>query len=225
MQIEIDTQKRIIRITRTTAMTNDAEFERKHPRDKDGRFGSGGITVRGNELGGHNMTREELRAAAVDYYKKNLAGTSVKHPELGEVHFSMGGYKKPISFSADERKLKLFPFLPDIIKQGEVIESKEDTHHRVNVTDFYTIKCPIQINGKEENVRLSIRKDNMGKLYYDHVISKPLANSDRLNESGLAKGNSYSGKTPARNKSGGSKIDNTSIVDGEFVVNIFFEGE
>lgn len=59
--------------------------ESKHPRDKDGKFGGGGgsITVRGNELGGHNMTKEELRAAAVDYYKKNLAGTSVKHPELG----------------------------------------------------------------------------------------------------------------------------------------------
>ena len=27
----------------------------------------------------------------------------------------MGGYKKPVSFSADERKLKLFPVLPDII--------------------------------------------------------------------------------------------------------------
>lgn len=204
--------------------------ESKHPRDKDGRFGSGGgaqdsITVRGNELGGHNMTKEGLRAAAVDYYKKNLAGTSVNHPELGEVHFSMSGYKKPVSFSADERKLKLFPFLPEIIKQGEVIESKEDTHHRVNVTDFYTIKCPVQINGKEENVRLSVRKDNMGKLYYDHVISKPLANSDRLNESGLAKGNSYSGKTPTGNKSGGSKIDNTSIVDGELIVNLFFDEE
>ena len=139
---------------------------------------------------------------------------------LFAVHFSMGGYKKPVSFSADERKLKLFPVLPDIIKQGEVIKKDKDKRDRQNVNAFYTIKCPVNIQGNDESIRLTIRSDSKGKLYYDHVISKPLANSDRLNESGLAKGNSYSGKTPVGNKSGGSKIDNTSIVDGELVVNV-----
>lgn len=202
--------------------------ESKHPRDKDGKFGSGSsasgsITVRGNELGGHNMTHEELRAAAVDYYKKNLAGTSVKHPELGEVHFSMGGYKKPISFSADERKLKLFPFLPDIIKQGEIIKKEQDKRVRQNVNAFYTIKCPVNVQGKDESIRLTIRADSNGKLYYDHVISKPLANSDRLNESGLAKGNNCSSGT-AYNDSQSREVNN-SISDSEYVVNLFFDGE
>ena len=225
--INIDTRRRIIRIDSNVRTNNDAEFERKHPRDKDGKFGSGAgsITVRGNELGGHNMTREELRAAAIDYYKKNLAGTKVKHPELGEVHFSMGGYKKPISFSADERKLKLFPFLPDIIKKGEIIKKEQDKRDRQNVNAFYTIKCPVNVQGKDESIRLTIRADSNGKLYYDHVISKPLANSDRLNESELAKGNNSSDSSPVHNTERDIQGVINSIDKPNCIVNLFFDGE
>lgn len=192
------------------AMSNADWKESDHPRAPDGKFGAkdtGAIAVRGNELGGFNMTPGELRSAAVDYYKKNLAGTTVRHPELGDVQFSMGGYKKPISFSADARKLKLFPFLPDIIKRGTIIEKQDDKRDRQNVNAFYTIKCPVQIDDKPENVRLTVRSDSNGRLYYDHVIIKPLANSDRLNKSGLAKG-----------------VDN-SITESDLVVNLFFDGE
>ncbi|MDE6571185.1 MAG: hypothetical protein K2L95_03135 [Alphaproteobacteria bacterium] len=191
-------------------MSNADWKESDHPRAPDGKFGAkdtGAIAVRGNELGGFNMTPGELRSAAVDYYKKNLAGTTVRHPELGDVQFSMGGYKKPISFSADARKLKLFPYLPDIIKRGTIIEKQDDKRDRQNVNAFYTIKCPVQIDDKPENVRLTVRSDSNGRLYYDHVIIKPLANSDRLNKSGLAKG-----------------VDN-SITESDLVVNLFFGGE
>lgn len=185
--------------------------EPDHPRRKDGKFApkgqgeSGKITVRGNELAGFGTTGDALRTAAVDYYKKNLAGTTVKHHELGEILFSQSGYKKPVSFSADERKLKLFPFLPDIIKNGTVIETDTDKHKRANVSAFYTLKCPVEIDGKTENVRVSIRKDNMGRLYYDHVISKTLGN------------------TPSGYKSGGPKGVNNSIDQEDMVVNLFIE--
>ncbi len=58
-----------------------------------------------------------------------------------------------------------------------------------------------------ETVRVSIRKDNMGKLYYDHVISKA------------------PGETPTGNKSGGPKGVNNSIGQDDWVVNLFLDGE
>lgn len=108
-------------------------------------------------------------------------------------------------FSADARKLKLFPYLPDIIKRGTIIEKQDDKRDRQNVNAFYTIKCPVQIDDKPENVRLTVRSDSNGRLYYDHVIIKPLANSDRLNKSGLTRG------------------VNNSMPEESVVVNIFYE--
>lgn len=166
MQIEIDTRTRTIRI-------NNEFTESEHPRDADGKFAEKGtITVRGNELAGFGVSGTELRAAAVDYYKKHLAGTSVKHPELGEILFSQGGYKKPISFSADERKLKLFPFLPDIIKKGKIIKTEKDRYSRAQVEEWIILETEVEIENKTVTARVNLRKDGSGRLYYDHVISK-----------------------------------------------------
>lgn len=193
---------------------NSGFNEPDHPRHADGKFASKGqgesgktIAVRGNELAGFATTGEALRDAAREYYNKHLAGHTVEHHELGEILFSNGGHKKPISFSADERKLRLFPFLPDIIKNGEVVRDENDRYKRTNVQAFYTLKCPVKMGEQTETVRVSIRKDNMGKLYYDHVISKA------------------PGETPTGYKSGGPKGVNNSIGQDDWVVNLFLDGE
>lgn len=118
-----------------------------------------------------------------------LANTEVDHHKLGKILFTKNGFKKPISFSGDERKLKLFPYLPDIIKNGELLEDNSDKYGRTNVFNFYTLKSKINIDGKDEVVRVSVRKDNNGRLYYDHVIQKDIGFR----------------KTPSGYKSGGLK--------------------
>ena len=205
------------------AKVANADFkETDHPRDNDGKFtsegGSGGsksntsdkpIEVKGTELGTYTDIKE-LRQKAIDYYEKHLANTEVENPELGKILFSKNGFKKPISFSADERKLKLFPYLPEIIKNGKLAEDNTDKHNRSNVLNFYTLKSKINIDGKDEIVRISIRKDNNGKLYYDHVIQ---------NNRGFR-------KTPSGNKSGGPETSmSNSINDENYIVNMFFEEE
>ena len=102
--------------------------EAEHPRDEAGRFtdkGAGSdtatgtstpssekqIEIKGDELGKYKDIKE-LRQKAVDYYRKNLSGTYVNHNKIGKIIFTLSGYKKPISFSADKRKLLLFPYLP-----------------------------------------------------------------------------------------------------------------
>lgn len=203
----------------------NADFkESDHPRDEDGKF-TGGVSkeiqkendvndnkkkplkIDSNFLGSKSMDIKELRQRAIDYYKNNISGTSVEHPELGTIHFSKAGYKKPVSFSADERKLRLFPYLPDIVKGGKVISEEKDKRERSNVSGFIVVEKKVIISDREETIRVNIRKDSNGNLYYDHFVKKPLANSDRLNESGLAKGS------------------NNNIPENEEVVNIFFADE
>ncbi len=193
---------------------NNAWEENKHKRDKNGKFAKDNekssstikdLIIDENKLGSASIPADELRKIAVEYYKNNLAGTSVHHEELGKIIFSNSGFKKPISFSADIRKLRLFPYLPEIIKNGKVITEENDKRDRVNVQKFYTLVSEVVLDGKKEKIRVNIRKDSNGNLYYDHVINKPRMNSDRLNKSGLTRG------------------VNNSMPEESVVVNIFYE--
>ena len=159
--------------------TLDEWNEEDHPRDDDGKFGKGGVKAKegkvvltGTELGGKDLEPSVLRNKAKEYYKNNLAGTKVKNPELGEIEFSSGGFRKPVSLSADIRKLQLFPALKEIIAKGKLIESEDDRYKRANVDKFYTLLSRVTLNGENIKVRVSIRKDSTGKLYYDHVVAK-----------------------------------------------------
>lgn len=207
--ITVNTAEKLINVMSRARVFN-AWDESRHPRDKDGKFSSDdnkgySIDIDENKIASKSLPIQELRKKAKEYYYKYLAGTSVKRSDLGEIYFSHKGYKKPISFSADERKLRLFPYLPEIIEKGELVSEEQERYGRTNVSAFYVIKSKIIILGKEETVRVTIRKDNMGKLYYDHVINKAF------------------GKTPSENKSGGSSGLNNSLAKCVYTVNLFFE--
>lgn len=210
MIIDINTKLNIISIQSDEYCMQNEWTESKHPRDENGKFAEkGAINIHGNELAGFGVSGSELRTAAVDYYKKHLAGTSVKHPELGEILFSQGGYKKPISFSADEHKLKLFPFLPDIIKHGKLIKKEPDRDGRRNINAFYVLCSVVILNKEKVYVRVNIREDNQGNLYYDHVIAKEKTSGQRSG--------------PATNPAEMSKGFNNSVGQDDWIVNIFFD--
>ncbi len=193
-------------------LSNQDFKEAEHPRDNTGKFtDKGNITIKGDELGEYKDTKE-LRQKAVDYYKKNLAGTYVNHNKIGKIIFTLSGYKKPISFSADKRKLLLFPYLPEIIKNGVIDKEEKDNKGRADFS-WVILKSKIKLGIKEEEekgegekeevVRVNIRKDDDGNLYYDHVINK--------NPSGSAYNVSQ------------SQISNSIIKNDEYIVNLFIK--
>jgi len=205
---------------------NNSDFEEaEHPRDDAGKFtdkdagtsttppSEKQIEIKGDELGEYKDTKE-LRQKAVDYYKKNLAGTYVNHNKIGKITFTLSGYKKPISFSADKRKLLLFPYLPEIIKNGVIDKEEKDNKGRADFS-WVILKSKIKLGIKEEEekkegkkeevVRVNIRKDDDGNLYYDHVINK--------NPSGSAYNVSQ------------SQISNSIIKNDEYIVNLFIKDE
>lgn len=198
---------------------NSGFNEPDHPRHADGKFAPKGqgesgkaIAVRGNELGGFNMTDDELRSRAEQYYKKNLVGHTVERKDIGTILFSDGGFSKPISLSADTRKLKVFPYLPQIIQDGELISTAPDRKKRRNVKAFHVIAHDVKIGEDEPvRVRVTIREDNNGNLYYDHVIAKEKASGQRSD--------------PATNPGELPTGVNNSLGQDDWVVNLFLDGE
>jgi hypothetical protein len=212
---------------KTACITDDDFEEDKHNRDNDGKFSSGGgntasgdsvIEVKGDELGDYKDIKE-LREKAETYYKENLAGTSVNNPNIGEIHFSKSGFDKPKSFSADERKLKVVPHLPEIIKRGDIVKEESDRKNRFNVKGWTLLSAQVKVAGKEETVFVNVRQDTNGNWYYDHVIDKKKHSDDPIRVT-IPAGRSEKSAEPTNQVGGASLSD--SVDDRGYEVNIFF---
>jgi hypothetical protein len=111
----------------------------------------------------------ELRRLCREYYIDNLADTEVYNEEIGIVKFSKGGYKKPLSLSADVRKLRIFPYLGEIVRTSTLSKIENDRYERLN-TEWFCLKNNITLDGTVIDIMVNIRKDCNGNLYYDHAV-------------------------------------------------------
>lgn len=131
------------------------------------------VEITGNELGDYKDIKE-LRQKAVDYYKSNLQGKTVKHPELGEVLFSRKGRNKYEAFSGNPGKLKMVIALSDIVSKGEYL-GPEDLHKKRNdgAIRFHRIQKDVQV-GKDnpKSVQVIVWEDKNGNKFYDLEFPK-----------------------------------------------------
>jgi hypothetical protein len=109
---------------------------------------------------------KEVRELAKEYYIGNLANTAVFNKDAGTIYFSSKGYKKPISFSGGIRKVILFPYLKEIIEGTKLIKTKKDKKEQRNIFILYIVL----LNREKIIVRINLKKDNRGIIYYDHFI-------------------------------------------------------
>jgi len=162
------------------------------------------INVVPNRYWSASMDLEELRNQAKNYYKENLAGTETKNKKTGRViKFSNSAFKKVQAFSADERKLRVVPYIKEIIENGD-LQQEENRKNKNKNEKWWRIRCDIVYGGKPEAVGVNIREDQNGNLYYDHYI---------VNER----------ETLGSQSQSISPITSDSIAENEYVVNIFFE--
>lgn len=138
------------------------------------------IEVTGQEFG-ENLESKELRKAAIDYYKANLRGKTVVHPELGEVKFSSTGMGKMIATSADVRKIKVVPKLRELITTAKIasIEENKKKDIRPNVRRYIYLTNQAILEGKPANVGITLFEDNNGNIYYNHNIVEEAAKNQK----------------------------------------------
>lgn len=134
------------------------------------------ITVTGDEFGKY-VDLKDLRQKAKTYYKEHLQGTSVENSILGRVNlpdntidFTRRGISKSVSTSAKENKLLLIKYLPDLIRNATDISSNKNQKNKREAIQYSYLKSKAIIDGKEQNVEITIFTDVNGNKYYNHVL-------------------------------------------------------
>lgn len=126
----------------------------------------------GEELAAADAPATELRLAARAFYAETLRGTEVESAALGRpVRFTKNGLGKAIAFSADTRKLRVFPALPEMVASGRLVDSRPSRNtEATNRTVFHTLEARVALGDAVNDVRIVVREDANGDIYYDHVV-------------------------------------------------------
>jgi phage-related protein (TIGR01555 family) len=215
----------LIRIIR--AKHNDAEFESKHPRKADGKFGTGGgvskteqsvkpkfdvkksdfakvepADLDGNEL--NSFSGETLQEKALNYYKQKLQKTTVENPILGEIIFSRkGGNKLDATLVSDDRA-KMVPAIPTILKSNIVkTETPTREHQKDGIVKFHYVYGKVNLDGKEHIAAVNVLEDKFGRKFYN-------LNDEAGKYLNILENNKIPLGTPIRDRSG-SKRDTTIL--------------
>jgi len=125
------------------------------------------ISLTGKELGDFENIND-LRKAAINYYKTNIQGQTINHPDLGEIQFTARGIEKTRHASADIRKLKIIPKLTELIKNAKLEGTLENYKLRKDgFIKFHYLMNKASINGNIFDHRIIICEDENGNKYYD----------------------------------------------------------
>ena len=123
------------------------------------------IQINNNKLGN---TDKQIRENSQHYYKEELQGKIFSNPELKNILFSNKGFKKLKSSSADINKLKVLPYLPQIIEQGKYAGSEAIRHSRKDgIIKFHRINANVLINKKIENMSVLIGETRDNLIFYN----------------------------------------------------------
>lgn len=142
------------------------------------------IKLTGNEFGKYKDI-SELRSKAVEYYRKNLQGTTAYNPALGEIRlgkgmsqndlaFNVKGRKKMEHTGARAEKLLSVKHLRELIEGAKFI-TESDGNERKNAGEhFYYLHSAININEQEKFIITTIKEDQEQRLtYYNHNVFEP----------------------------------------------------
>ncbi|NLX17643.1 MAG: hypothetical protein GXY45_11860 [Ramlibacter sp.] len=172
--------------------------------------------ISGNEFGSGSTS--DLRKAAKAWYDETLRGTTVENAASGkQIRFGRGG--KAFSASASPLKTKLFAALPDLLRNGQILNSHPpaDAARESNVRAYHWLEGVVQVGDELHRVGVTLREDNRGNLYYNH---NPLQN-ETPQTSGLG---STAHKAGAGTNEGGAYNQNIEQVPGDVNLEVLEQG-
>lgn len=146
------------------------------------------VEVTGREFGDYTDIKD-LRKKAIQYYRDNLQGTSVVNEELGRidfdhnsiVEFTGAGRDKVKSSSAQETKLLLIPYLPQLIENGTKVTGREANKQKNEGKYYYYMRAFANIDGEARQIDITLEKFNDGHIvFYNHNISNSAGNEKKI---------------------------------------------
>ncbi|MDO5764094.1 MAG: DUF1073 domain-containing protein [Elusimicrobiales bacterium] len=172
--------------------------ENKHPRKDNGQFGTGSrqavskqkktaksvhfekadaylkdakpvAIIEGNEFEGNTVA--EKRNAAEKYFEANLRNKKFTNKDWGK-DIKVLSASKALHEAFSEEKINAIKYLPDMLENAKYIGFEEDKKQRPNVKGFHYLACNVTINKKPQGVIMSVREDNNGNIFYNHILRK-----------------------------------------------------
>lgn len=175
-----------------SAPVQDEFKESDHPRGKDGKFRNSAEilflsskeevtrkadeyiktaqvidSITDTEFEGNSL--EEKRSDAEAWGEANLYKKSFKNKSLGR-DIKVLNIGKAISQAFNAEKLNFIKHLPTVLTNSQYIGSTADEKKRPNVVGFHYFACKLNIGGKPQGVIISVREDNNGDIYYNHIL-------------------------------------------------------
>ncbi|VVE69173.1 hypothetical protein PPN31119_03197 [Pandoraea pnomenusa] len=151
--------------------------ESRHPRAKNGRFGSGGASskvamlgtkLRGDELGQYS-TMKELREKALTYADRFI-GKNFKNAHTGhEINVTRAGVRHTISGASDSL-VRTVPAIPELLQRARLVETSNDKRGDPNILGIEKYAAPVTIDGKTYQALLTVKQYRDGRRYYDHGL-------------------------------------------------------
>ena len=129
------------------------------------------VSINASKLG---TDKKQIRHAATRFYKDNLQGKSVTNfIDKREILFSGFGIKETRSHSADISVMQIIPELDTLLKTAvplkSILHERKDSRDNTKAWHYYA--APIEMEGKRLFVRLVVREDSNGNIYYDNDVT------------------------------------------------------
>jgi hypothetical protein len=116
----------------------------------------------------------ELRKLVLEWYRSNLTGKKVINQCLGiPILFShTGGKKLAMGGAIYLHKAELVRVLPAILEHADYCNwGDRKEKDSVMVIGYLNFKCKVKINGINKHLRIAVRMQKDGKLYWNHEIN------------------------------------------------------
>lgn len=122
----------------------------------------------GRPLWARDMDFAEMLPLAEKYYKETVVPGPPARTAKGDVHFQAGNWRKYRNDISPD-KIRLVPFLREIVegaRWGEAEAPRRQKHQRQGMK-VYPLRAAVELDGRVLDVRLRVREDANGKLFYN----------------------------------------------------------
>ena len=127
------------------------------------------VQFSGEELGGLDVPIKTLKVRAANYARKHFSGKTVTIASDGtDVLIPWQGIKHALTGQVHPVSALVTSKLDKLIENGVLIGTDGDKKDRPDIRAAYFYDTPIQIDGKDDVVRIVVREHIDGKRYYDH---------------------------------------------------------
>ena len=175
---EIENMVNIFSIAISSEVTGDSEgtrtaFDANSSSDKQQKAIENNIKNVKQMLPVANISGEEFKKSEVDLVTQvsnffDDQGNVATSLELGEVIFDRRGVKDDIAHGIGRKKAASFAAVPDVIKNGKVVDYQKNWKNRGY--DTAVIAAPIEINGEPHLMGIVLIKEQGNQRFYVHEV-------------------------------------------------------